>query len=534
MEEAAPSGPQVTTPFIMNRGIVKYDSNSLKFVGLMSINPIMGAETWSFGLVYTEISNADNTVARPNSMVREFVITASIVIVCGMFFVGAWLTRQIKDGVIEHTAFATAIFMERYIQPQIRELTVSKTLSPAAIEELDRIVKQRLIAEHLVSIKIWLLDGTVAYSTYRPIIGRQYPVEDALLAATKGQIATEYGDVKALENEYERSLNVDLIEVYAPMYEPSTQRLFAVSEFYVEAGALQADLPARYFESWLVVGGVAILMIVLTSGAVMRGNKTIKRQQLELQGQVENLSTLLAENKELGAKVESATRDKTVIIDQYMQRISAELHDGPAQHLALASLRLNSLSEGPAKSSKSKGGNGTNLAGIQKELKNAMSEIRMIAAGLTMPELAHLSLGETLELAAVMHEHRTATIVQRDIGQLPESTSIAIKSNLYRFAQEGLNNAYSHADGVGQKLSAHMSGTSIVIEVSDTGPGFIGDPRHFEAGKLGLQGLKNRIAILGGWFEIKTSKIAGTHIIATVPITTASKDNEISIDGGQM
>jgi signal transduction histidine kinase len=484
-----------------------------------------GAETWSFGELSTEISDLQNGDPHPHNIVGEFAIAATFVIVLGMIAVGMWLTSQIRDGVVKQTTFSTALYMERYIQPRIQELRVSRSLSANAMGELDRIVTQRLIAQHLLSVKVWLLDGTLVYSTNKSIIGTRFPVADALLAATNGQIASEYGDVKAEENLYEKSLGVDLIEVYAPMFDPETQRLYAVAEFYINANALQADLSARYFKSWLVVGSMALLMILLTSGVVMRGNETIKQQHRALQIQVKKLSALLTENRDLGVKIEAATRDKTVILDQYLQRITADLHDGPAQQLALASLRLNSLSEGFDQSSRSKRDNGMKLAAIQDVLRDAMGEIRTIAAGLTLPELNPLSLSETLELAANMHQHRTGTTVERDIGELPASTSIALKSNLYRFAQEGLNNAFKHASGVDQKLSAHVVGSSIVVAISDRGAGFTQNAQNVEKGKLGLQGLKNRIAILGGDFELKTGPSDGTCIIATVPINLDSDIN---------
>ena len=116
-------------------------------------------------------------------------MAASIVIVCSMVVLGAWVTRQITDGVINNTAFSTALFMERYIQPLIIELANSDRLSPATVEALDQVVKQRLIAQHLVSIKIWRLDGTVAYSTYKPQIGVQYTLLSDTSSATPRQVS---------------------------------------------------------------------------------------------------------------------------------------------------------------------------------------------------------------------------------------------------------------------------------------------------------------------------------------------------------
>ena len=272
----------------MNLAVFRKESKgAMADIRTIAVN--LAAKMRGFGLSRSGISDAKGFIARPNKLVREFVVAVSIVIVCSMVVMGTWVTRQITDGVVNNTAFSTALFMERYIQPLIIELANSDRLSPATVEALDQVVKQRLIAQHLVSIKIWRLDGTVAYSTYKPQIGKQYPVEDALLEATRGNVSTEYGDVGSPENDVERALKLKLIEVYAPMYEPLSQRLFAVSEFYVDANILESDLHSSYIQSWLVVGGVALFMILLTSGVVVRGNETIKRQQLALEGQVETL-----------------------------------------------------------------------------------------------------------------------------------------------------------------------------------------------------------------------------------------------------
>ena len=95
---------------------------------------------------------------------------------------------------------------------------------------------------------------------------------------------------------------------------------------------------------------------------------------------------------------------------------------------------------------------------------------------------------------------------------------MAVKLCLYRFVQEGLNNAYRHAQASEKRLIARIEDKAVVIEVSDTGTGFLWDGANFPNGKLGLSGLRNRITILGGDFSLHTSLGCGTKISARFPL----------------
>jgi len=93
-----------------------------------------------------------------------------------------------------------------------------------------------------------------------------------------------------------------------------------------------------------------------------------------------------------------------------------------------------------------------------------------------------------------------------------------IKTCLYRFAQEGLNNAYRHAGGAGQALRASKDRDAIEIKVSDRGPGTMVAETFAGTGSQGLSGLKLRVESLGGTFWLQSSPGQGTTLSARLPI----------------
>jgi signal transduction histidine kinase len=466
-----------------------------------------------------------NFLIQPQKLLRQFAVAAFIMILLGMTITGAWLTSEIHNGIVKHTTLSTAVFMERFVKPHILELRTNDHFSDAAIENLDNLVKHGLIAKHVVSIKIWKTDGTVAFSTDRNIIGQKFPVEDALETAVAGEIGTEYGELTASENSYERTLNKKLIEIYAPMVEDETGKIFAISEFYVDADALPGDLKERYFKSWIVVGLVTLAMLLPLYFIVRRGDKTIVSQEIAIRNRVVELSGLLSENQDLNAKVEEANRLSANVNERFLNRLGADLHDGPVQMLAVAVLWLDRLTGKKSRSAKEKSDDYENVQLIKSTIKDALREVRSLATGLALPELANSSLTETLQLVVDAHKMRTKTSVELNCKILSEHFSATLNDTIYRFVQEGLSNSFRHAAGRGQKVTAKVEDNVLIVEVADSGEGFnIGKapslPLH-----LGLSGMRNRITAIGGQFEILSSKNSGTVLRARIPLESFAVKN---------
>jgi signal transduction histidine kinase len=470
-------------------------------------------------------SNFLNSLIRPQRLLRQFGLAAFVMILGGMTATGAWLTSEIHNGIVKHTTLSTAVFMERFVQPLILELRTNDHFSNTAIENLDNLVRRGLIAKHVVSIKIWRTDGTVAFSTDRSIIGKTFAIEDALETAVNGEIGTEYGELLAAENVFERTLNKKLIEIYVPMVEDETGRVFAISEFYVDADALPADLQRRYFKSWFVVGLVTLAMLLPLYFIVRRGDKTIAAQEVAIRKRVVELSGLLSENRELNTKVEQANRQSASVNERFLNRLGADLHDGPVQMLAVAILWLDSLTTKKTRSTKENTDDTENVQLIRSTINDALKEVRSLAKGLVLPELAKSSLAETLSLVIDAHKMRTKTAVELDCRALPELRSATLNDTIYRFVQEGLSNAFRHAGGRGQKVTASVEHQMLSVEVSDSGQGFNVRKEPSLPSRLGLSGMRNRITTIGGQFEILSSKSSGTVLKASIPLDCITVEN---------
>ena len=145
---------------------------------------------------------------------------------------------------------------------------------------------------------------------------------------------------------------------------------------------------------------------------------------------------------------------------------------------------------------------------IRGAATDALREVRELSRGLALPEINNLSLQDELHLVAQRHEQRTGTKVKVTLGALPEDAPLPFKLCLYRFVQETLNNAYRHARGQGQAISADYMDGLLHISVKDSGPGMSADAMMVDTAgrtRLGLAGLRNRVESLGGLFSIDSS-----------------------------
>jgi DNA-binding NarL/FixJ family response regulator len=114
---------------------------------------------------------------------------------------------------------------------------------------------------------------------------------------------------------------------------------------------------------------------------------------------------------------------------------------------------------------------------VARAVKDAISEIRTISRGLSLPDIDRRSLPELVLRLAEAHKARTGVDVAVSCRippgiELPEAAKICI----YRFVQEGLNNGWHHAEGKEQSVDLMIEGDDLRLVVADRGPGFAAPP----------------------------------------------------------
>ena len=92
-----------------------------------------------------------------------------------------------------------------------------------------------------------------------------------------------------------------------------------------------------------------------------------------------------------------------------------------------------------------------------------------------------------------------------------------IEINLYRIVQESLNNVYKHAEATRVEIVLDKRGDLIVLIIEDDGIGFNTEDKENREKGIGLIGMKERAAMIGGNLEIESAPGKGTTIFARVP-----------------
>lgn len=451
------------------------------------------------------------------SLASQFFITGGLVSLFAMFLVGLTVTHLIADAAIHNSGAATALYVDSVVAPLLPDMQSETLLDEGSAQALDETLGQGALGRRLVSFKLWRRDGTVLYSNEKQLVGKTFPVNEKLRQAFDGALVARYEISSDPESVNERKLGKPLMEIYNPVLQPWSGQAVAVLEFYETAEGLDDSLAWARLWSWLAVAGVTAMFFLVLSILVFRASGTIEIQRRHLKARVRELSVLLRENQALQRRLRRASQRAATLNETYLRGIGADLHDGPAQHIAYASLRLDSevlmnastLPETRAKE----------LAWIRSSLAEAMTEIRDICRGLVLPHIENASIGEIVKRVVEAHQDKTGTLVETSVEDDRPELTPAVRICIYRFIQEALNNAYRHGGGVEQTVSAVARAGQVRVSVSDQGAGF--DPTEVRPASLGLLGLRERVDSLGGEFDVKTGE-GGT----TLTITFESMDGE--------
>ena len=158
---------------------------------------------------------------------------------------------------------------------------------------------------------------------------------------------------------------------------------------------------------------------------------------------------------------------------------------------------------------------------VARAVKDAISEIRTISRGLSLPDIDRRSLPDLVQRLVEAHKARTGVNVTVSCRippgiELPEAAKICI----YRFVQEGLNNGWHHAEGKEQSVDLVIEGDGLRLTVADRGPGFAAPPPGAGADgtTLGLAGLGDRVESLGGQLTARNRAGGGAELVMTLDL----------------
>jgi signal transduction histidine kinase len=191
------------------------------------------------------------------------------------------------------------------------------------------------------------------------------------------------------------------------------------------------------------------------------------------------------------------------------KRLARELHDETGQALASILLGLKPLEEATS------GATREAVVALRELVVSTLQDVRRLAVELRPSALDDLGLVPAIDrLAHSIGESGILVDVEAQIGdeRLPE----AVETTLYRIVQEAVTNVAKHADARRLSITLTRRDGSVVAIVEDDGHGF--DPGSTDSSGLGLVGMRERLALVGGTLRIEAAAGAGTTIAAEVPV----------------
>lgn len=218
------------------------------------------------------------------------------------------------------------------------------------------------------------------------------------------------------------------------------------------------------------------------------------------------------------------------IAEREVGRIILDIHDGPVQNIFAALSQLYVVQRRMVQSPDPALDELERIRRSVTLLEHALNEIRTFMGAFRPPEFERRDLVAILEGLVIQHEELTGNPVCLELeGELP-SIPLPVKISFYRILQEALSNAVRHGEADHHTVSLRCKGHNVIMEVRDNGCGFDASSVLQQAltGHFGLQGMRERVGLLGGTFMIESSPGLGTCVRVIVPCG----DNDQSLSCG--
>ncbi len=192
------------------------------------------------------------------------------------------------------------------------------------------------------------------------------------------------------------------------------------------------------------------------------------------------------------------------------RRLARELHDQTGQELTSVLLGLKAVEEARSDAERVDA-----LAAVREQVVETLHDVRRLAVELRPKALDDFGLTPALERLRDTFSEQTGMRVDLE-SRIRERLPPDVETALYRIVQEALTNIVKHAQASVVSIVLARKAGAVTALVEDDGRGFT---RNASGEGLGLLGMGERLALLGGKLKVESSPGAGTTIVAEVPLS---------------
>ena len=210
--------------------------------------------------------------------------------------------------------------------------------------------------------------------------------------------------------------------------------------------------------------------------------------------------------------------------EEERRRIAYDVHDGLAQTAAAAHQHLQAFARHNPPGSD---GGREELDETLELVREVVGEARRVIYDARPTVLDDYGLAAAVRLQVeTLRSEGLEVHFEEGLGEgrLPPE----VETTLFRVAQEALTNVRKHARASVVHVVLDRPGTGIRLQVTDDGRGFVPEesPKTNGPGeRVGLSGMRERLALLGGRFELMSEPGTGTTLKAEVELPTKREDS---------
>jgi len=276
-----------------------------------------------------------------------------------------------------------------------------------------------------------------------------------------------------------------------------------VTAAYGERPAAVRTLPIAY-------RGSEVGRLILPARGV---RSRLSRRDEQLLGDLVRQAATAARTSRLAEELQDGRERLVTAREEERRRIRRDLHDGLGPALSGVVFRLESarlLVERDPVAARSQ------IAAASADVQDVVADVRRLVHDLRPPALDDLGLvGALRQQAEVLG--RSGLAVEVGAAELPPLPA-AVEVAAYRIAAEALTNVARHAGAARACVGLTVADQALVVEVVDDG---VGIPAEVRAG-VGLVGMRERAAELGGCVEVTCPPAGGTQVRARLPMRSTT------------
>ncbi|MGO8790236.1 MAG: ATP-binding protein [Terriglobia bacterium] len=293
-------------------------------------------------------------------------------------------------------------------------------------------------------------------------------------------------------------------------------RIAYINEQQLDAGNRRVDYLLSEFQKRLAM--ILLAALVLGLGMAAFSTRMILRLEAQAHGQYQQVVEARRELRDLSARLVHAQENERRVL-------SRELHDEVGQALSAVLVELRNLTAEAAVQNDEPSRD--HVETVKSLVENSVRVVRNMALLLRPSMLDDLGLVPALQWQAREVSKRTSMDVSVATELASENLSDEYKTCIYRVVHEALHNCSRHARATKVRIRVQQESNRLSLSIQDDGQGFdVGQTKG-----LGLLGIEERVAMLGGKCEIHSAPGSGTIVAIELPFSNSEGSRDARGNG---